>query len=237
MIHVLLVDNSRFVGDSISRVLDQENNVHIVGCATTVDEVQFLLPHCNVALVSTSLGQAKTLEFVSQIHQSRPNIKIIVSGVDDEVDNILNYVEAGAAGYILQDESAKDLVRKIQLTYDDKAVVSPHVAARMIYRLAQLSNRKDAHMISDTALSTLRDLTPREREVLDLVSQGYTNQEIADALVIQCGTVKNHVHNILKKLDLSNRNEAASVYAMQAHAHQRLSLNERSAWAATANAI
>lgn len=234
MIHVLLVDNSRFVGDSMSRVLDQEDNVHIVGCATTAEEVEFLMPHCNVALVSTSLGPETTLEFVRRIRELRPAVKIIVTGVNDEADSILSYVEAGAVGYILQDESAKDLVRKVQLTHDDKALVSPHVAARMMYRLAQLSKRQEAYMISDSVLSTLRDLTPREREVLDLVSQGYTNQEIADALVIQCGTVKNHVHNILKKLELTNRNEAATAYAMQARGREHVS-NGRSAWATVAN--
>ncbi|MCA9873960.1 MAG: response regulator transcription factor, partial [Anaerolineales bacterium] len=125
------------------------------------------------------------------------------------------YIEAGAAGYILQNESVEEMMQKLVAAHEDRAIIAPTVAAALMERLSQLTNRQLPMSYIEARESQFGELTPREQEVLQLITQGCTNQEIANELVVECGTVKNHVHNILKKLEVNNRHEAASVYRIQ----------------------
>jgi DNA-binding NarL/FixJ family response regulator len=124
---------------------------------------------------------------------------------------VLRYIEAGAAGYVLSSEPLDELLRNIRAAHSDKALVSPDVAAALIARIGEL-----AEILPDTPPqeNVLGDLTDREHEVLALIGQGLTNQEIADRLVIELGTVKNHVHSILQKLDVDSRQDAAVYWNM-----------------------
>jgi DNA-binding NarL/FixJ family response regulator len=119
-------------------------------------------------------------------------------------------VEAGAAGYVLKDDSLEDLVKTVRAVQDDEVSVSPKIASAMMERLSDL-----AQMFSDIENSVTDEagLTSRELEVLELLGDNMTNQQIADQLVIEVGTVKNHVHSILEKLNVSSRGEAAAYLA------------------------
>ncbi|NIT57547.1 MAG: hypothetical protein GWN00_15355 [Aliifodinibius sp.] len=128
---------------------------------------------------------------------------------------ILQYIEAGASGYVLQNESVEDMMEKLHAAKEEKALVSPMVAASMIDRLTQLANLDMPLAYMENKDNMIYELTPREEEVLGLVADGCTNKEIAEELVIECGTVKNHVHNILKKLEVNSRYEAASIFQAQ----------------------
>jgi DNA-binding NarL/FixJ family response regulator len=215
MIRILLAHPSRLVCDSIRSALDKQEDVYVVGCATTPEETHFLLPHGNVVLLGTTLDEGNTLDLLSDIRMTYPQKKVLVLGVDDRPEMILRYIEAGAAGYILQNESIEDVVQKLQAAAEEKAIVSPSVAAAMMRRLSRLANLETPIAYMKARASQLGDLTAREQEVLQLITDGCTNQEIAARLVIECGTVKNHVHNILKKLEVNNRHEAASVFQMR----------------------
>jgi len=136
---------------------------------------------------------------------------VLIIGLDDNPDVILRHIEAGAAGYILQDESIIDMVEKLHAASEEKAIISPSVAAAMMDRLAHLANLDTPLAYLEAREVQLNELTSREEEVLGLINEGLSNQEIADRLYIECGTVKNHVHKILKKLDVNNRQEAAYV--------------------------
>jgi DNA-binding NarL/FixJ family response regulator len=110
----------------------------------------------------------------------------------------------------LKDDSLEDLVEIVRATQEGKVFVSPQIAAAMMERLSDL-----AQMFAgvENNLTDTTALTSREMEVLELISKGYTNQQIAQNLVIEVGTVKNHVHNILEKLNVSSRGEAAAYLA------------------------
>jgi DNA-binding NarL/FixJ family response regulator len=114
-------------------------------------------------------------------------------------------------GYVLQDDSVEDLLARLRAAHGGEALVSPGIAAAIIARVSEL-----ATLFSrvEGAGGRAGDLTPREREVLDLVAEGLTNQEIAERLVIAEGTVKNHVHSILGKLDVGSRQDAAARVAV-----------------------
>ncbi|MBP8001063.1 MAG: response regulator transcription factor [Chloroflexi bacterium] len=215
MIRVLIADSTRFLCDSLSAALKEKANIFIVGCATTSEELWFLLRHAHVVLLGKTLEDKCTMKLLEGIRLNHPQIKVIITGVNDDPKTILHYVEAGAVGYILRQESVEEIVQKLQALQEEKALISPTIAAQMMERLAQLSTLRSLALLTETRINQLDTLSPRELEILHLISVGYTNQEIAAQLYIECGTVKNHVHNILKKLEASNRQDAAKVYQMQ----------------------
>lgn len=215
MIHVLIADSTHFLCDSLYAALKEKEDIFVVGCATTAEEFRFLLPYADVVLLATEINGTCALKILEEQRLQNANTKFIVTGIRDEEETILRYIEAGAVGYILRQESKKRLIQKVRAVSEAKALVSPKIVAMLMERLAQLASSHSFASLAQRKVSKLNTLTSREYEILFLINAGYTNQEIACQLYIECGTVKNHVHNILKKLDANNRQEAASVYKMQ----------------------
>lgn len=215
MIRMLLGYPSRLVCDSLRTTLGNVEGIYVAGCATTAEELHFLLPHGNVVLLGNNLEDASAFEMLNKIRMTHPQTKVLVMGVDDCPDVIIRYIEAGASGYILQNESVVDMVDKLYAAYEEKAIISPSVAAAMMERLSHLANLNTLAALLQAREAQVDKLTSREEEVLHLINKGYTNQEISAHLFIECGTVKSHVHRILKKLDVSSRHEAA--YVLQSY--------------------
>ena len=211
-INILLVNEFRLIGNVIVAALEDESDLHVVGCATTPeDALKFVQENdVDVALVSTRLADRGALKLTSAITNFAPDTKVLALGLTEEKKRVLRYVEAGATGYILKDDSLDDLVDTVRAAQDGKVFVSPKIAAAMMKRLSDL-----AQVFSgvESSITDDVDLTARELEVLELIGKDMTNQEIADQLVIEIGTVKNHVHNILDKLNVNNRGEAAAYLA------------------------
>lgn len=222
MIRVLIADDSGLICDAMRTILDREEGIYVVGCARTLEETDFLLPHANLLLVGPALEGESILELVRRVHTNRPDIKIVVVGVRNQPELITQYVEAGAVGYVLRQESMSTLVEKIRAAHEGQALVAPDVVVHLMRRLAQLAQQPFIGAWGLEGISGLHELTSREREVLSLIGSGYSNREIADELVIGWGTVKNHVHSILKKLETNSRHEAAAIYRI--HARQNSSL-------------
>ena len=214
MTRIMLAHPSRLVCDSLRTALDNQKDVYVVGCATTAEELHFLLPHGDVVLLGTDLGDATALDILEDIRLTHPQKKVLVIGIEERPEIIIRYIEAGAAGYILQNETVEEMMCKLQAVKQEKAIISPTVAAALMDRLTRLANLETPIAFMQARASQLEVLTAREEEVLQLITAGCTNQEIADKLIIECGTVKNHVHNILKKLEVNNRHEAASIFQM-----------------------
>jgi len=208
MIRVLLVERVRLVCDVIGAALEGEPDIYVAGMATDAAGALSLLESSDVdiALVSTSLPEGGALSLVHSIRADEIPVKVLVMGVADTEPVIMGYINAGAFGYILREDSIQELLRVIRAAYDDKAIVTPAVAARLIARIAELSEKLNAVGIDP---SDYQELTPREREILELIADGMTNRQIADKLVIELGTVKNHVHSILEKLNVNSRKDAA----------------------------
>jgi len=211
LIRVLLVSDMELVCNVIASVLEDESDIRIVGRATSVDEALAQVSGADVALVSTRLPDNGALRITEAVAEQNPAVKIVVLGLRESENQILRYVEAGADGYVLRDNSVDRLLDNIRAAADEEALVSPDIAYALMSRVSEL-----AQLFSDveTGISDPADLTPREREVLELVGEGLTNRQIADRLYIEVGTVKNHVHSILQKLDVSSRRDAAAYLAL-----------------------
>jgi len=211
-IHILLVNEIRLMGNVIAAALEDEPDIRVVGCVTNPEEALEIVKDkvVDVALVSTRLPDQGAINLTSAIAELAPDTKVLALGLTEEKKRVLRYVEAGATGYVLKDDSLDELIETVRAAQDGEVFVSPKIAAAMMERLSNL-----AQMFSDVENSVTDDagLTPREIEVLELLGQDLTNQQIADSLVIEVGTVKNHVHSILEKLNVSSRGEAAAYLA------------------------
>ena len=209
MIRILVVHPTRLVGSLYASVFDDRPNMEVVGLVSTVKEALEQIEHddCNIVLASATLADNGALSLTEQISRHHPEIKVLVVGLPESKSAILQYVMAGASGYVLQDVTVDVLIRNVKAIQEDKALVSPSMAAAFMEYISELAHISAGPYVRPNVYS---ELTPRELEVLELIHEGLTNQEIADRLYIEVGTVKNHVHNILKKLDVANREEAAA---------------------------
>lgn len=208
MVRILIVHSTRLVCSIYASVLDEKPNMEVVAQASTIKDAlkQVDTSDCNTVLISSDLPDDGALVLTREIAQKYPTIKVLVIGLPEAKSAVLQYVMAGASGYVFQDVSAENLFKTIQAAQEDKAFVSPTMAAAFMHQIAELAHFSARPYLEPEAYSAL---TPRELDVLEFIGAGLTNQEIADKLYIEIGTVKNHVHNILKKLDVSSREEAA----------------------------
>lgn len=213
MIRVFLAHEIKLMCNIVSAALEDEPDIRVVGTATTAEEAFRKIPQTelDVILVSPRLQDDGAIRLIRSIVEEPEQIQALAFGVIDSKDQVLQYIEAGAVGYVLKNDSLDDLLAAIRAAEKGKALVSPTIAAALIERVGEL-----ARLFSDIdpEMTGTVSLTEREMEVLELIGQDLTNQEIADRLVIEVGTVKNHVHNILKKLNVNNRGEAAAYLAI-----------------------
>ncbi len=202
-IRVLVVDDHEMVRRGICSYLEIEDDLEIVGQAhsgkTAVEMAHKLRP--DVILMDLIMEDGTGIEASLQIKQELPNIQIIIltSYIDEEL--VFPALEAGALSYLLKTAQAHEIVEAIRLAVKQEAVIEPKVATKMLSRI-----RDDSVHLPHS------ELTAREMEVLKLIGEGRTNQEIADELFIGIKTVKTHVSNVLGKLGVEDRTRAA-IYA------------------------
>jgi len=218
VIRVLVVHEHRLVGDLIATVLQDKAGITISGYAATVEAALDFLDtcHCDVVLASVTLPENAALRLARIVNNRSYTAKVLVTDMINSKAAILHCIEEGAAGYVYENESLTNLAEKIWALAKDEFPVPPPIAAGLIARINELKRMSDAESIHQLTnrRSQCEELTAREREVLNLMALGSSNQEIAEALVIEVGTVKNHVHNIFRKLDIQSR-EHATFFAQQ----------------------
>lgn len=213
MIRVIVVHQAKLIANIIASVLSEEPDIHVVSTAVTVEDAlgKLQLSNCNMILAAANLPDDGALSLTKAVTASHPNTNVLIIGVPKSESVILRYVMAGAAGYVLKDVPVERLLDNVRAAHQDEALISPTIAAALMNQVAELAQISSQYTLDPQAIA---DLTAREREVLNLIGEGLTNQEIAERLFIEVGTVKNHVHNILKKLDVSSREEAAAYLSL-----------------------
>ena len=205
MIRVLLVDDHEMVRLGVSSYLSIQSDVEVVGEAENgedgYEKAMALRP--DVILMDLVMEVMDGIESTKKILKERPEARILIvtSFIDDE--KVYPAIEAGASGYLLKTSTAHEIANAIRKTYNGERVLEPEVTTKM---MEQLSNR-NRHVLHE-------ELTNREQEILLLIAQGMSNQEIADELFITLKTVKTHVSNILAKLEVEDRTQAA-IYAFK----------------------
>ena len=211
MIRVLFVDQFLFLCDALATVLKDEPDIEVVCGVTSVQGALNLTPECDVILVNAHMPHDGAMRLIRAVTDAGLRVKILVLGIKESREQVLHFIQAGADGYVLENDTVDTLLERIRGTYAGQIHVSPMIASALMSRVtsySQLLNRVREN------IGGASQLTSREQKILDLISQGMTNQQIADRLFIEVGTVKNHVHNILQKLDTSSRHDAAATWAI-----------------------
>jgi NarL family two-component system response regulator LiaR len=205
-IRVLVADDHPLVRRGIHAVMDTEPDIAVVGEAAdgqaAVDLARQL--HPDVILLDLVMPHKGGVEAIREIRQDNPEARILVVSGFDSDDLVFPAIEAGAVGYMLKDISATELLAAVREVYEGQSALHPQIAMKLVHRLSTFSEQE----------SEGEALTKRELQVLTWVAQGMTNQEIADELWISKRTVGVHVSNILHKLHLENRTQAA-LYAVE----------------------
>lgn len=209
MVKILIVNPEKLVCHLLSAVLDGEADIDVVSYATSATDGLSKADGAQIVLADAALPEDGALKIAEKLGRKRPSIHVVITGIEKSPKVVLKYIESGASGYILKEFSIEDLLAQIRALPEGKAIADPEIVARLIERVSELA---DLCRNMQTSVDRVGELSPRENEILSLISDGLTNGEIAKKLHIEVGTVKNHVHSILKKLNVSNRKEASKLY-------------------------
>ena len=206
---VLLVDDHDLFRNGLKTLLE-EQGVHVVGDAengqTALRLVRELVP--DVVIMDLNMPGMSGVAVTREIATLAPLARVVVLTISSDDEDVAEAVMAGACGYLLKDSSIHDLVAGIRAAAAGESLMSPQIAAKVLQRLRAQSADADA------AARITTELSDREIEVLKLIANGKDNAEIARELFISPKTVKNHISNILMKLHIQNRIQAA-VYAVR----------------------
>jgi DNA-binding NarL/FixJ family response regulator len=209
-IRVMLVDDHELFRRGLDLVLRDETDLEIVGEAAdglaAIERAAELQP--DVVMMDVRLPGISGIEATRRIRNAQPATKVVMLTVSDDEEDLFGAIRAGASGYLLKEVSIDEVANAIRAVVRGQALVTPSMAAKLFSEFNVLSRRVDAQH------GTAPRLTDREVEVLRLVAKGMSNKEIATELVIAENTVKNHVRNILEKLQMRSRMEAA-MYAVR----------------------
>ena len=206
---MLVVDDQELFRRGLTMLLTAEPGIEVAGEAGDGDEGMALASAVapDVVLLDIRMPKRTGIEACASIKQAVPSAKIIMLTVSDEEADLYEAVKSGASGYLLKDSSIEEVAQAIRVVNEGQSLISPSMAVKLIDEFKQMS-RPDR-----SAVPGLR-LTERELEVLRLVAKGMNNREIAKQLFISENTVKNHVRNLLEKLQLHSRMEAV-LYAVR----------------------
>jgi NarL family two-component system response regulator LiaR len=217
-IRVLIADDHHVVRGGIRALLETEDDIDVIDEAAdgveTVLKTRSLNP--DVILMDLMMPRKTGIEAIEEIKQEDPDARILVLTSYSDDEKVFAAIKAGALGYLLKETSTKELLQAIHDVYRGESSLHPAIARKLIRELNRPSNLPPAD----------EPLTEREIEVLIFVARGYSNQDIANALCISERTVRTHVSNILSKLHLANRTQAA-LYALK---EGLTNLEEASKW-------
>jgi two-component system NarL family response regulator len=208
-IRVLVVDDQELFRRGITMVLEAEPGIEVVGEAGDGFEGAALAEATapDVVLLDVRMPRRSGIEACLDIKQTVPSAKILMLTVSDEEADLYEAVKSGASGYLLKDSSIEEVAQAVRVVADGQSLISPSMAVKLIDEFKQLAKSEREQVPG------LR-LTDRELQVLKLVAKGLNNREIAKQLFISENTVKNHVRNILEKMQLHSRLEAV-LYAVR----------------------
>ena len=223
-IRVLLVDDQTLLRESFRRLLELEGgNIRVVGSAGDGQEALALVEQLahegrapDVVLMDVRMPKMDGVQATRQLVARFPRTRVMMLTTFDDEEYVVEGVRAGATGYLLKDVSSDELIEAIRAVHRGEAPLQPSVAAKLVARVARTPeiagpSSTVAPAPPPAGIPGLpgTELTEREREILALIAHGESNREIGETLFITEGTVKNHVSNILSKLGLRDRTQAA----------------------------
>ena len=200
-VRILVVDDHDMFAESLRMVLSAEHDLLVVGTAASLAQAREMVVAAapDVVLLDHRLPDGLGVDSISELKALRPSAKIVVLTAAAEDSMLVTATEAGCAGFILKTSPLEELVAAVRTAAAGEIMVSSDLLARLLNRLHHQYDRP------------AKDLTAREREILELIAEGLTNGAIAQRLYISVNTVRNHVQSVLAKLDAHSKLEALSI--------------------------
>ena len=206
-IRLLLIEDNRLLRDGMFSILKPHKDIDIIAASgdgkRTLAKIKQLKP--NMVLLDLGLRSQNSLHVVEVVKQDFPSAKIIVMDLTPVQADILQYVKAGADGFLLKDASLEDFLNTLRSVSDGATVLPPILVDSLFSQIVDHAVRNGKTKLKDAVR-----MTKREREVIELLSEGMSNKEIAHRIHISTYTVKSHIHNIMEKLALHTRLEIAN---------------------------
>ena len=205
-VRILIVDDQELFREGLHTLLSVQPDLQVVGEARNGEEALRLAGELNpdVVLMDLHMPVLNGAAATRHLKSTRPEIKVIVLTTFDDDEDVFEGLRAGAIGYLLKDVASEKLVEAIRAVARGAAFLQPSITGKVLAEFARLSPS-----LPPQAQPLVEPLSERELDILRLLSQGASNKEIADDLVITVGTVKNHVTSILAKLGVRDRTQAA----------------------------
>jgi DNA-binding NarL/FixJ family response regulator len=206
-ISLVLIDDNRLLREGIAALIGQQPGFRVLAAAADVDEAMAKIREAqpDVVLIDFGLVDHDSLGLTATVHSEVPRARIIVMGLLAIQEDVADYVRAGASGFIMKDASFDDFFATIRRVAKGAQVLPPALTTSLFAQIIRNEVVKDKIKVRNDVR-----LTSREREVVDLLSEGLSNRQIAERLNIAIHTVKSHVHNVLEKLALHSRLEVVA---------------------------
>ncbi|MGA9363463.1 MAG: response regulator transcription factor [Bacteroidota bacterium] len=206
-IRIFLVDDNRILRDGIAAMMNAQADMKVVaasgGSGDTLLQVGNVRPQ--VILIDLGLRNQNGLRVVGSVRKKYPEVKVIGMGLIPTQEDIVEFVQAGASGFILKDATMKDLLGTIRSVAAGAKILPPPLTGSLFSHVIEQALKKGKGKLTEAVR-----MTKREREVIALIAEGLSNKEIAQRLSIATYTVKSHVHNIMEKLALHTRLQIAA---------------------------
>lgn len=207
MIKVVIVDDQDILKEGLKMILGNEDDINICGLASNgmeaYDVCKKQIP--DVILMDIKMPVMNGVDATKKIKRDFPETKVIVLTTFNDDEFIYDALKYGASGYLLKDASPKEIESAIRTVYNGGALIQPNVARKVIDKFSKMASEKQAIKLD----KRVELLTKREMDICRLLGQGKNNKEIAKELFLSEGTIKNHITNILNKLDLRDRTQLA----------------------------
>jgi two-component system, NarL family, response regulator DegU len=210
-IAILVIEDNRLLRDGIEVILKKQPDMQVVATVGNGENILMILEKVKpkIVLIDLGLRNQNSLQIVKLSKAHFPETKLIVMDLIPLQADVFEFVEAGVSGFILKDASIAEFLNTIRTVYQGSQVLPPHLTGSLFSQIVE-------HAVNGSKQSAINEsirMTKRERQVIELISDGSTNKEIAQKLHLSTYTVKSHVHNILEKLALNTRVQIAK------HAH------------------
>ncbi|MFB5192512.1 response regulator [Alicyclobacillus fastidiosus] len=221
MIRVLIVDDQRLMREGLRTLLELEDEISVVGVASDGKEaIAALIHQPDVILMDIRMPNVDGITATREVLLRQPDIKVLMLTTYDDQADVVGALSAGAVGYLLKDMPAESIAQGIREAARGGAILPPTVAKTFLSAVHQQAGAVEpVAPVPEPDMTEL--LTDRETQVLNCLAQGMSNREIGQHLHVTEGTVKNHVSNLIAKLDLRDRTQVA-LYAVR-HGYGRLS--------------
>jgi DNA-binding NarL/FixJ family response regulator len=209
-IRAMIVDDHALFRRGLEMVLEEEPDIELVGQASdgteAVEKAAESLP--DVVLMDIRMPRSSGIEACRAMKEAAPSAKIVILTISDEEEDLFEAIRAGASGYLLKDIPLDEVADAVRAVHGGQSLINPSMAGKLLTEFATLAKRDDEERAQEVPAPRL---TEREMQVLKLVARGMNNRDIAKELFISENTVKNHVRNILEKLQIHSRMEAVMV--------------------------